>query len=96
MMLIIADVLTYSPAPSRPVMTAGMAGVNVRVTYSLYSNVVSSFRVNRRILASFVNVMGWILPKSELGAGRNYIHYAEKKDTLMSIYTHLHRHLPLM
>ena len=54
-------------------MARGLSGVNVRVTYSLYSNVVSSLRVNRRISASFVNIMGIKLPKSESAIGRNYI-----------------------
>ena len=32
MMFTIAEVLTYSPTPSRPVMIAGLAGVNTRST----------------------------------------------------------------
>ena len=71
MMLTIADALTNSPALSRPVMAAGLPGVNVRVTYSLYSNVVSSLVVKKRISASFVNVMGIKLPKSDSAIGRN-------------------------
>ena len=96
MMFTIAEVLTYSPSPSRLPMMEEVVGLNVRVTKSLYSNVVSSLVVNRRILASFVNTMGIKLAKSESPIGK-IINYAVRKDTLKSIiYTHLQCHLVMM
>ena len=72
MMFTIAEVLTYSPTLSRLPMTEEVIGLKFRLTKSLYSNVVSSLVMNRRISASFINGMGVKLPKSDSPIGREF------------------------
>ena len=62
----VAVSLIYSPAPSTVGMKAGLLGVNLSMTVSSYSRVISSSTVNRHTSVPFSNAIGCKFSKSEL------------------------------
>ena len=66
MIYTVAVSLIYSPVPSTVGMKAGSSGVNLSMTVSSYSRVISSSVVNRQISVLFSKTMGCKFSKSKL------------------------------